>query len=253
MPPHGKTWTVSEPSVPPKPTHTQVEVSTTKKSKGSGFLKPSQNLHGVSGLSGTPIAYPTSLRNCFHMRCIGTDMLESDEGLDRILSDSPITIHPTRITPNAGFDLSKLTVYAHCQNLIRTEPTRILFVSLPGFGTDKGGRQCCGVLRNLSQLLLTHLEDDDNDIIIDGAAGNPAWFHEGLHGIRGHPRWNEPKPYYWCKSGVMLDDKPFRRKSFVMSTFKLATLDTWKHCFGKSFDSHVTSKSSTVCQSKATH
>ena len=84
----------------------------------------------------------------------------------------------------------------------------IMFVASPGFGTDEGGRRSCSTLRNMSRLILTHLQDPDHHVIIDGAAGSPAWKHEGLDDLRKHSRWQTPKSYFWCAGGILFDDKP---------------------------------------------
>ena len=118
--------------------------------------------------------------NTFQVRFLGSHMVESDARLDELLQNSSLRAHPTRCTPREGFNLGKLASYAICQELIRNQPTRILFVSLPGHGTATGGRHVGALLRNISQLVLTHLEREDSELIIDGAAGNPAWQHPGL-------------------------------------------------------------------------
>ena len=94
------------------------------------------------------------------------------------------------------FSLGKFASYAICQEMIRNQPTRILFVSLPGHGTATGGRHVGALLRNISQLVLTHLEREDSELIIDGAAGNPAWNHSGLDSLKAHPRWKKPLDYF---------------------------------------------------------
>ena len=96
----------------------------------------------------------------------------------------------------------------------------------------------------MRQLALTHLETPEHEIIIDGAAGNPAWYHEGLSSLRSHPKWNEPKSYFWCAGGVTLTGKPFNRRSKGMSTFELLTIRFWKTCCGQPFANHETSQTS---------
>ena len=148
----------------------------------------------------TPIDRPvnSTFNSEFDLRLLGTDMVSYDERCDAILSKSALKSHLTRFTPNSGCNLRRLENYAICQTQLRNEPAKVLFMSLPGFGTEHGGRHSCSILRNLSQLALTHLETPGHDIVIDGASGNPAWYHEGLSSLRSHPKWTEPKSYFWC-------------------------------------------------------
>ena len=171
-------------------------------------------------------------------------MVESDARLDELLQNSSLRAHPTRCTPREGFSLGKLASYAICQELIRNQPTRILFVSLPGHGTATGGRHVGALLRNISQLVLTHLEREDSELIIDGTAGNPAWNHSGLDSLKAHPRWKKPLDYFWCNSGALLEEKPFRRRSHVMTTIKLPTIKSWNTCCGKPLKEHITASTS---------
>ena len=80
---------------------------------------------------------------------------------------------------------------------------------------------------------LTHLEREDSKLIIDGAAGNPAWEHPGLDSLKAHPRWKKPLDYFWCNTGALLEEKPFRRRSHVMTTIKLPTIKSWNTCCGE--------------------
>ena len=83
------------------------------------------------------------------------------------------------------FNLANLSLLRTVERL-HAEPSEVLFVSLPGLGTAQGGKNSNCILRNLSQLILTHLEDPSRQVTIDGAAGNPAWNHEGLLPLKEH-------------------------------------------------------------------
>ena len=135
-------------------------------------------------------------------------MVASDERCNTILSQNTMDFHPTRFTPNSGCKLRKLENDAICQTQLRNEPANVLFISLPGFGTESGRRHICSILRNLSQLALTHLEDPEHEVIIDGAAANPAWHHESLASLKSHPKWTAPRSYFWCAGGVTLTGRP---------------------------------------------
>ena len=80
--------------------------------------------------------------------------------------------------------------------------------------------------------------------MIDGAAGNPAWNHEGLLPLKEHSRWTEPIRYFWFSGGALLGEKPFRIKSFVMSTIHLPIIDQWTKCCGSPWQEHSTGRSS---------
>ena len=85
--------------------------------------------------------------NNFQVRFLGSHMVESDARLDELLQNSSLRAHPTRCTPREGFNLGKLASYAICQELIRNQPTRILFVSPPGYGNATVGRHVGALLR----------------------------------------------------------------------------------------------------------
>ena len=95
---------------------------------------------------------------------------------------------------------------------------------MPSHGTVAGGRHVGSLLRNMSQLVLTHFERADSELIIDGAAGKPAWDHPRLDSLKTHARWKIPIDDFWCNSGALLEDKPFRRRAHVMTTIRLPTV-----------------------------
>jgi len=97
----------------------------------------------------------STLNSEFDLRFLGTDMVSPDERCDAILNKSKLKFHPNRFTPNSGCNLRRLENYAICQTQLRNEPAKVLFISLPGVGTENGGRHSCSILRNLSQLALT--------------------------------------------------------------------------------------------------
>ena len=74
----------------------------------------------------------------FDSRLLGTDMVSYDERCDAIPNKSVLKSHPTRFTPNSGCNLRRLENYAICQTQLRNEPAKVLFISLPGFGTEHG-------------------------------------------------------------------------------------------------------------------
>ena len=132
-------------------------------------------------------------------------------------------------------------------NCVMNPPKFCLFL-YPALGPSTGEDTVAAFLRNLSQLALTHLETPGHDIVIDGAASNPAWYHEGLSSLRSHPKWTEPKSYFWCAGGVTLTGKPFKRRSKCMSTFELPIIHSWKNCCGQPFANHETSQTSVQCK-----
>ena len=161
------------------------------------------------------------------VRCIGADLISRDERSDQIFSDVGILQHPSVLVPSAGYQLGKLAIYSKCQTEMRRQPTNVLFVSLPGFGTPEGCRHSNAVLHNVCQLVLTHLEKDDRHVMIDGALGNPAWDHESVKELLEHPRMTHEQDYFWCTSGTMINGKYFRRKSRIRSTFHTPTVAKW--------------------------
>ena len=167
--------------------------------------------------------------------------MSEDDRLDEMLSNSAIHVYPERLTPSTGVNLGKLVTFANCRTSIRAEPSKVLFVSLPAFGTAQGGKNSNCSLRNLSQLILIHLEDPGRQVIIDGAAGNPAWNHDGLLPLKEHSRWTEPIKYLWCSGGSL-----FRQEAvpFVTSTIPLPNIDQWGQCCGSSWQEHSTGRSS---------
>ena len=152
-------------------------------------LLPQKSIDPVSVRCDDPMSAPTVLdasstvlnaknntHTCtYHLRLLGSDLMSEDDRLDEMLSNSAIHVHPERLTPSNGVNLNQLVTFANCRTSIRAEPSKVLFVSLPDFGTAQGGKNSNCSLRNLSQLILIHLEDPSRQVIIDGAAGNFAW------------------------------------------------------------------------------
>ena len=171
----------------------------------------------------------------FDIHILGTDMVGKDDALDEVIKHFHLRAHPSRFTPCAGYNLGKLSTFAHCRATFDRQPSKVLFVSLPGFGTEAGDRHSCSTLRHLTQLALYTLQFSDRHVVVDGATGNPAWRHPSFAELKTHPRMSDPQVYHWCAAGVQLDNKPFRRKSFVMSSMPMTNVEQWKYCCGKYF------------------
>ena len=161
-----------------------------------------------------------------------------------LLRNFALTAHPRRFTPCSGFNLGKLVSFYECRKQIESEPTRCLFVSLPGFGTEAGCRHNNKTMNHLTQLILLHLKDPEHHVIIDGAVGNPAWDQPEFRELVENTRFQKPLTYFWCAAGVKYDGRPFRRRSRVWATCPLPKLRDWNNCCGKSFDDHSTARNS---------
>ena len=191
--------------------------------------------------------------SAFEIQLLGSDMVGCDSNWNDVVESYKLRLNPNRFTPCAGFNLGKLKTFADCRNNLAIEPSNVLFVALPGFGTCKGNRHSNRLLTNICELVLFHLQNDQHHAIIDGATGNPAWKHPSTKNLMNHEQMTGPTEYYWCTAGVQMEGKPFRRKSFVMSTLPLTQISKWSRCCGKFLSEHLTARNcSSWKQSKPT-
>ena len=136
-------------------------------------------------------------------------MVSSDNEWDLVADGLKLRLKPKRFTPCAGFNLGKLKTFPDCRSMLATQPSKVLFVALPGFGTCKGNRHGNNLLTNICELVLFHLQAKDHHVIIDGAVGNPAWKHPSVKKLINHQRMTELAEYFWCTAGVCMEGKPF--------------------------------------------
>ena len=157
------------------------------------------------------------------LRLLGSDLLSADFVKRCFLPG----VDPVCYTPQGGYNIHQTVCFCRTRDKILHEPSQVLMITIPGFGTPQGGRHSCNTLRNLGQLVLAQLSDPNRHVIIDGAMGNPAWSHESFQEIVNHPRLSFDTNYFWCAAGVMVEGKLERRRSRVMSTFEMKALNSF--------------------------
>lgn len=154
-------------------------------------------------------------------------MVGCDRNWNDVIESFNLKMNPKRSTPCAGYNLGKFKAFSDCRDELAVQPSKVLFVALPGFGTCSGNRHSNSLLTHVCEFVFSHLQDNQFHVIIDGAAGNPAWKHPSVKNLMNHKRISSPSEYYWCTAGVQMEGKPFRRKSFVMSTLPPNHISKW--------------------------
>ena len=227
-------WSVSEPSLE----NAQPVAGTASSKKNSSVIgiEESHTSHCESTLQ---VSSPTEPpKGNYNLRFLGSDLFSANEEFDKVVHNFHMSTDPRRYTPLSGCHLGRSVEFFRLNNRLRHEPSRTLVVSLPGFGTQAGGRHSCKVLQNIGQLVLTQLEDPRRHILIDGARGNPAWNQEVFTEVIKHPRLKFFATYFWCAAGVSCEGKPHRRRSMILSSFPINHLNEWKNCCGKKLEEH---------------
>ena len=173
----------------------------------------------------------------FDLTLLGTDQL-SDPHLDEIIDQSQLKVNPVRLTPKSGYNFGRLKQFALCRENLKEKSGKVLFVTLPTFSTAAGNRQCITKLRNLCELIRVHLVNEDRHLIIDAAAGNPAWKQPCILDLLNHRRLTHGTSYFWCSAGALVEGKSHKRHTKVASTFPLEHVKAWTKCCGKTSKDH---------------
>ena len=166
----------------------------------------------------------------YHLRFLGSDLVSPEPNFDKAILDSGLRIDPERFTPQCKCNIDRIVDFDACRKHMLHNSGRVLFVSLPGFGTSAGNRRCITKTRNIAELIRAHLVNQDNHVIIDGARGNPARKQDSIEQLVKHQRFQNEQVYHWCAAGVKVNDKPHKRQSKVCSTMLLPSLDDWNKC-----------------------